>query len=174
MLSNYNIKYICTIYTRLFTCLTPIPKFALREKVTLRLLKLLFKGVDVVEWSRAMDVIKVSHIEVNKNISFIQRGVLQITIVILDANSYAENLIQEIHDNLTYEAVPTDLMRKIENKVKKLANEMFKHGFITKDMKHYLVNSDVKLGNLQANPKVHKSGIPLRTIVNVGKYGGNC
>ena len=35
-------------------------------------------------------------------------------------------------------------------------------------MKHYLVNSDVKFGKLQANPKVHQSGIPLRTIVNVG------
>ena len=44
------------IYTRLYTCLTPIPRFALREKVTLRLLKLLLKGVDVVEWSRALDV----------------------------------------------------------------------------------------------------------------------
>ena len=33
-----------------------IPRFALREKVTLRLLKLLFQGVDVVEWSRALDV----------------------------------------------------------------------------------------------------------------------
>ena len=31
------------------TCLTSIPRFALREKVTLRLLKLLFWGVDVVE-----------------------------------------------------------------------------------------------------------------------------
>ena len=56
MLSNYNIKYICTIYTRLYTCLTSIPRFTLREKVTLGLLKLLFKGVDVVEWSRALDV----------------------------------------------------------------------------------------------------------------------
>jgi hypothetical protein len=44
LLSNYNIKYMCTIYTRLCTCLTAIPRFALREKVTLRLLKLLFKG----------------------------------------------------------------------------------------------------------------------------------
>ena len=44
------------IYTRLYTCLTSIPRFALREKVTLRLLKLLLKGVDVVEWSRALDV----------------------------------------------------------------------------------------------------------------------
>ena len=34
---------------------TFIPRFALREKVTLRLLKLLLKGVDVVEWSRALD-----------------------------------------------------------------------------------------------------------------------
>ena len=41
LLSNYNIKYICTIYTHLYTCLTSIPRFALREKVTLRLLKLL-------------------------------------------------------------------------------------------------------------------------------------
>ena len=48
--------YIYTIYTRLCTCLTSIPRFALREKVTLRLLKLFFKGVDVVELSRAPDV----------------------------------------------------------------------------------------------------------------------
>ena len=40
----------------LYTCLTTIPRFALREKVTLRLLKLLLKGVDVVEWSRRLDV----------------------------------------------------------------------------------------------------------------------
>jgi hypothetical protein len=36
LLSNYNIKYICTIYTRLYTCLPSIPRFALRDKVTLR------------------------------------------------------------------------------------------------------------------------------------------
>ena len=56
MLSNYNIKYICTIYTRLYTGLTYIPRFALRENVTLRFLKVIFEGVDVVEWSRALDV----------------------------------------------------------------------------------------------------------------------
>ena len=32
------------------------PRFALREKVTLQLLKLLFKRVDVVEWSSVLDV----------------------------------------------------------------------------------------------------------------------
>ena len=44
------------LHARLYTCLTSIPRFALREKVTLGLLKLLFEGVDVVEWSRALDV----------------------------------------------------------------------------------------------------------------------
>ena len=30
------LKYICTIYTRLFTCLMSIPRFSLLDKVTLR------------------------------------------------------------------------------------------------------------------------------------------
>jgi hypothetical protein len=49
LLSDHNIKYICTIYTRLYTCLMSISRFSLRDKVTLRLLKLPLKGVDVVE-----------------------------------------------------------------------------------------------------------------------------
>ena len=42
MLSNYNIKYACTIYTHLDTCFMSISGCSLRDKVTLRLLKLLF------------------------------------------------------------------------------------------------------------------------------------
>jgi hypothetical protein len=56
MLSNYNIKYICTICTRLDTWLMSISRYSLRDKVTLRLLKLYFNIADVVEWSRAMDL----------------------------------------------------------------------------------------------------------------------
>ena len=56
MLSNYNIKYVCIIYTRLDTCLMSISRFSLRDKVTLRLLKLHCYGADVVEWSRALDI----------------------------------------------------------------------------------------------------------------------
>jgi hypothetical protein len=56
LLSNYNIKYICTIHTRLDTCLMSISRFSLRDKVTRRLLKLHFYGADVVEWSRALDI----------------------------------------------------------------------------------------------------------------------
>jgi hypothetical protein len=56
LLSNYNIKYACTIYTRLDTCFMSISNIYLRDKVTLRLLKLHFYGADVVEWSRALDI----------------------------------------------------------------------------------------------------------------------
>jgi len=40
LLSNYNIKYTCTINTRLYTCLMSITRFSLRDKVTLRRLKI--------------------------------------------------------------------------------------------------------------------------------------
>lgn len=91
-------------------------------------------------------------------------------IVVLDSTAYSDGLLQEMNDNSTYKEVPTDLTRKIENKVKKLANDMFKRGSITREMKQYLVNSDVKFGKLQANPKIHKNDVPLRTIVNGGKH----
>ena len=51
LLSNYNIKYACTIYTHLDTCFMSISRCSLRDKVTLRLLKLLFL------WSRCGRVV---------------------------------------------------------------------------------------------------------------------
>jgi hypothetical protein len=48
--------YIYNIYTRLDTCLMSISRFSLRDKVTLRLLKLHFYIADVVEWSRVLDI----------------------------------------------------------------------------------------------------------------------
>ena len=56
LLSNYNIKNICTIYTRLDTCLMSISRFSLRDNVTLRLLKLYFYIADMVEWSRVLNI----------------------------------------------------------------------------------------------------------------------
>jgi hypothetical protein len=52
----YNIKYACTIYTRLDTCVMSISGCSLRDKVTLRLLKLHLYGVYVVDWSRALEI----------------------------------------------------------------------------------------------------------------------
>ena len=55
-LSNYNIKYTCTIYTRLCICLMSISRFSLIDKVSLRLLKLRFYGTNLIEWSRALNI----------------------------------------------------------------------------------------------------------------------
>ena len=56
LLSNYNIKHTCTIYTRLDTCLMSISRLSFGDKVTLLLLKLQFYQADVLEWSRALNI----------------------------------------------------------------------------------------------------------------------
>jgi hypothetical protein len=56
LLSNYNIKYTCTIYTPLDTCVMSISRLSLGDKVTLLLLNLHFYQADVLEWSRALDI----------------------------------------------------------------------------------------------------------------------
>ena len=50
------IKYICSIYTRLDTCLMSTSRCSFRDKATLRLLKLHLCGADMVDWSRALDI----------------------------------------------------------------------------------------------------------------------
>jgi len=52
--NHIGLKEYRDIYTRLDTCLMSISRFSLRDKVTLRLLKLHFYGADVVEWHRAL------------------------------------------------------------------------------------------------------------------------
>ena len=56
LLSNYNIKHTCTIYTRLDICLMSISRLSSGDKVTSLLLKLHFYQADVLEWSRALDI----------------------------------------------------------------------------------------------------------------------
>jgi len=56
LLSNYNIKYTCTICTRLDTSLMSISRFSLRDTVTLRLLKLHFYGAVMVKWAIVLDI----------------------------------------------------------------------------------------------------------------------
>ena len=46
---------ICTIHMSLYTCLMSIPRFALRDKTTLQLLKLYFIAV-AIECSRVLNI----------------------------------------------------------------------------------------------------------------------
>ena len=45
-------------------------------------------------------------------------------------------------------------------------NKMFKNAHINNDMKKHLTQKLIKPGQLNGNPKLHKKGRPLRTIVN--------
>jgi hypothetical protein len=56
LLSNYNIRHTCNIYTRLETCIMSISRLSLWEKVTHRLLNLHFYWADVVGWCRTLDI----------------------------------------------------------------------------------------------------------------------
>ncbi|XP_052233168.1 uncharacterized protein LOC127845994 [Dreissena polymorpha] len=69
-------------------------------------------------------------------------------------------------DSETYVAVTGDKTKIVENKVKKVADTLYKKGSIDSDLKRYLTSGGGTSGKLQGNPKLHKPGMPLRTIVN--------
>ena len=56
LLSHYNIKYTCTIYTRLDTCLMSISRIFLQTRWHFDYWSPIFFGADVVERSRAIDI----------------------------------------------------------------------------------------------------------------------
>ncbi|KAH3783118.1 hypothetical protein DPMN_161046 [Dreissena polymorpha] len=84
----------------------------------------------------------------------------------MDREDYVKKLKCEMSDSETYVAVTDDKTRIVENKVKKVADTLYKKGSIDSDLKRYLTNGGETSGKLQGNPKLHKPGMPLRTIVN--------
>ncbi|KAL5012680.1 hypothetical protein ScPMuIL_011231 [Solemya velum] len=87
-------------------------------------------------------------------------------VVVLDTKVYVNKIEEDMNQNDTYVELGADKTSQIERKMKKLVNNMYKNGSITKDMKSYLIPSGGLSGKLQGNPKLHKMGVPLRTIVN--------
>ena len=84
----------------------------------------------------------------------------------MDREDYVKKLKCEMSDSETYVAVTDDKTRIVENKVKKVADTLYKKGSIDSDLKRYLTSGGGTSGKLQGNPKLHKPGMPLRTIVN--------
>lgn len=87
-------------------------------------------------------------------------------IVVMDTVDYKSQLEKELEDNNTYEERAGDITTTVENSLKRLVNGMYKEGMITKELKQYLIPTDCRAGKVQGNPKVHKDGNPLRTIIN--------
>ena len=68
------------------------------------------------------------------------------------------------------ERIKKDLTAKIENKLKKKVESMYKGNLITKEMKGYLIPKGSRPGKVQGNPKMHKKNNPCRVIINGNKH----
>ncbi|KAH3802442.1 hypothetical protein DPMN_156119 [Dreissena polymorpha] len=84
----------------------------------------------------------------------------------MDREDYVKKLKCKMSDSDTYVDVTDDRTRIVENKVKKVTDTLYKKGSIDSDLRRYLTSSGGTSGKLQGNPKLHKPGMPLRTIVN--------
>jgi len=87
-------------------------------------------------------------------------------VVVLNTKYYFEGLQKEVNDPSTYQSTETDHTQLVYKKVKTLADKLFKKGYIGKHLHKYLIPTRPRPGYLQGNPKLHKKGHPLRTIVS--------
>jgi hypothetical protein len=68
------------------------------------------------------------------------------------------------------ERIKKDLTAKIENKLKKKVESMYKGNLITKEIKGYLIPKGSRPGKVHGNPKMHKKNNPCRVIINGNKH----
>ena len=87
-------------------------------------------------------------------------------VVVMDADDYKQRLQLEMQDGATYQSTGTDRTPAVQTKVKNLVQNLHRRGVIGKNQMRYMLASNPQPGRLQGNPKLHKAGQPLRTIVS--------
>ena len=87
-------------------------------------------------------------------------------IVIVNREDYISKLREEMKNSDSYQETEGNRADKAVKYVKKLVNRMYREGAISKDMQQYLIPRYPRAGELKGNPKLHKQGAPMRTIVN--------
>ena len=87
-------------------------------------------------------------------------------IVVMDTDDYLSKLNKEMEDESTYRPLSSDKTAEVHRKVTKLVNGLHQKGYIGSHQKKYMVPAKPRPGQLQGNPKLHKPGAPLRTIVS--------
>ena len=75
-------------------------------------------------------------------------------IVVMDRDEYVRKLQSEMSDSATYEEVPGDRTRTVQNKVKKVVDTLYKKGSIDNELRRYMTGYDGTSGKLQGNPKL--------------------
>jgi len=73
-------------------------------------------------------------------------------------------------NSTTYKTMTEDTTNAVQNKLKTIANNLHSNlhskGSISKNVKVYMKATGGCHGELHDNPKLHKTGVPLRTSVN--------
>ena len=87
-------------------------------------------------------------------------------IVVIDTEKYIESLEAEMEKSKSYKQASIEQYHTAEKLVRKTVNKMHMDGHIGKEMKKYLIPKLNKPGKLKGNPKLHKKGKPMRTIVS--------
>ena len=87
-------------------------------------------------------------------------------IVIMDTDDYIKKVNEDLSQNNTYQKQKKDLTTLTNNKVTKIVKEMHKNGIIDDNLKKYMTPTLSRPGSVKANPKVHKEGHPIRTIIS--------
>ena len=86
-------------------------------------------------------------------------------IVIVNKEDYISKLREEMKNSDSFQETGNRADKAVKD-VKKLVNRMYREGAISKDMQQYLIPRYPRAGELKGNPKLHKQGAPMRTIVN--------
>ena len=87
-------------------------------------------------------------------------------IVVMDVESYVSGLEKEVESSKSYVRASDTKYQEAEKLVKRTVNGMYKKGHISSEMRRYMVPKTAKPGRLKGNPKLHKKGNPMRTIVS--------
>ena len=87
-------------------------------------------------------------------------------IVVMDTEKYVSGLEKEVEGSKSYVRASDGKYEEAEKLVKRTVSRMHKKGHITSDMRRYMIPKTAKPGRLKGNPKLHKKGNPMRTIVS--------
>jgi len=89
------------------------------------------------------------------------------TTVIMDKSQYIHKAKELLEDKGTYTLINTNPIQKLDNKVKRMLNDLTKKGQISKDEQRWMKSSGPILPRFYGRPKIHKPDIPLRPIVSL-------
>ena len=84
----------------------------------------------------------------------------------MDAQEYIKKVEDDLQSNNTYKRLTNNRLTTVNNKMKKMVKEMHSKGIIDDKLRQYMMPGRVQEGKVQANPKMHKPGAPIRTIIS--------